>query len=242
MVRTAIQLYSVHDIGDDVATVLEHVAETDLDGVEFFEYDDPDAIAAALDETGLDVAGAHVGIDAFDEDFEGTLDAWTSMGVETFVVPWAEPEVFESRASVEELAERLEALAERLAERGYDLHYHNHDQEFVDLDGEYAYEVLAAEAPNVGLELDLGWAGAAGADPLELAEAYADRIEMLHVKDYDPETGGPAKVGEGGLDLDAVAEAAAENGVEWLIYEYEEGTDTYETVEHAGEVMPPLKR
>ena len=242
MSQIAIQLYSVHEIDDDIATILEHVSETDLDGIEFFRYDDPEAIAAALDRTGLEVAGAHVGLEDLEEDFDETVDVWSGLGVEEFVVPWADPEHFESRENVEALAERLSALATDLDERGYSLHYHNHDQEFVDFGDEYAYDVLAEEAPEIGLEIDLGWAGAAGADPLELVEQYANRIDMLHVKDFDPETGGPAKVGEGGLDLDAVGDAAAEHDVEWLIYEYEEGTDTYDTVTHAGDVMPSLKR
>lgn len=241
MVHVAIQLYSVHDIDDDIATILDAVAETDLDGIEFFQCDDANAIREALDRTGLDVAGAHVGLDALEEEFEESVEGWSGLGVEEFVVPWVAPEHFETREAVKAVADRLSALASKLEERGYDLHYHNHDQEFVELGDEYALEVLAEEAPEIGLEIDLGWAGSAGAAPLSLVDQYADRIDLLHVKDYAPETGGPAKVGEGGLDLDAVSTAAEEHDIEWLVYEYEDATDTYDTVEHAGEVMPSLK-
>lgn len=240
MPKSAIQLYSVHGIDDELPTVLDYISETELDGVEFFQVDDEVAVADALDRADLDIAGAHVDLGSLEDEFEETVETWSSLGVETFVVPWADPKHFETRSAVESLAERLSAVAARLSKRGYDLHYHNHDQEFVDLDGDYALEVLAEAAPEVGLEIDLGWAGAAGADPLALVERYADRIDLLHVKDFDPETGGPAKVGEGGLDLDAVAAAAVEQGVEWLVYEYEDATDTYDTIDHAGDVLPPL--
>jgi sugar phosphate isomerase/epimerase len=241
MVRIAIQLYSVHDLDDDTATVLDYVAETDLDGIEFFQRDDANAIREALDRTGLDVAGAHVGLDALEKEFKETVEVWSGLGVEEFVIPWVAPEHFETHDAVEMLADRLSTLESKLEERGYNLHYHNHDQEFVELGDEYALEVLAREAPEIGLEIDLGWAGSAGADPLSLIDQYADRIDLLHVKDYDPETGGPAKVGEGGLDLDAVSTAAEEHEIEWLVYEYEDATDTYDTIDHASEVMPSLK-
>lgn len=241
MVKTGLQLYSVHDVDDSTATVLDRVAETDLDGVEFFELDDPDAVAAALDRTGLDVAGAHVGLESLEDDFEATVETWASVGVTEFVVPWADPEHFESRSAVESLADRLNEVADRLAEHGHRLHYHNHDQEFAEIGGRPAFEVLAEAAPSVGLEIDLGWVGVGGADPLSYVDRYADRVSLLHVKDYDA-AGGSAKVGEGDLDLDGVAAKAREQDVEWLIYEYEGGTDTYDTVDHAGEVMPPLVR
>ncbi|MFB6126586.1 MAG: sugar phosphate isomerase/epimerase family protein [Halolamina sp.] len=243
MPNLGIQLYSIHEIDDDTATVLDRVGKTALDGVEFFRLTDATAAAESLDRNGLDVAGAHVGLSALEDDFEETVDAWSGLGVDRFVVPWAEPERFESREAVETLASRLSAVADDLDDQGYELHYHNHDQELVELgDGDdYALDALAAAAPNVGLELDLGWAGAAGADPLSLVETYADRIDLLHVKGYDAETGGPAKVGEGDLDLDGVRAAADEHDVEWLVYESEGAPDTYDTVDHAGDVMSSLR-
>lgn len=241
MVQVAIQLYSVHDIDDDTATILDHVAATDLDGIEFFRYDDPDAISEALDRTGLEVAGAHVSIDDLEDEFEKTVNVWSGLDVEEFIIPWADPEHFETREAVEALADRLSTLAVKLDKRGYDLHYHNHDQEFVDFGDEYAFDVLAREAPEIGLEIDLGWAMSAGADPFALVEQYTDRIDLLHVKDYDAMNDGPARVGEGDLDLEGVRNAVEEHDIEWLVYEYEEGTDTYDTVEHAGNIMPTLK-
>lgn len=241
MVKAGFQLYSVHDIDDSTATIIERVAETDLDGVEFFRLDDADAVADALDRTGLDAAGAHVGLSALEDDFEGTVERWENVGVTEFVVPWADPEHFESREAVESLADRLSAVGDRLADRGHALHYHNHDQEFAEIDGRPALDLLAGAAPDVGLEIDLGWVGAAGADPLDFFDRHADRVRLLHVKDYAAD-GGNALVGEGELDLDRVAAAARERDVEWLIYEYEDATDTYDTVEHAGGVLPPLVR
>ncbi|RYJ19495.1 sugar phosphate isomerase/epimerase [Halogeometricum borinquense] len=237
MAQIAIQLYSVHELDDDTATILEHVAETDLDGVEFFRLDEADDIADTLDRTDLGVAGVHVGLESLEDNFAETVDVWSQLGIETFVVPWADPKHFETHETIEALAERLSAIAAKLDQRGYSLHYHNHDHEFVTLDDEYALEILAENAPEVGLELDLGWAGAAGAEPLSLVESYADRIDLLHVKDYDTETGSPAKVGEGDLDLAGVASVVREYDIEWLIYEYEDAPDTYETVEHASESM-----
>lgn len=66
--------------------------------------------------------------------------------------------------------------------------FHNHDQELnyvtVDADTMYAMDYFFRLVhPNVLLELDIGWAGNA-ADEVALAQKYADRIRILHLKDF----------------------------------------------------------
>lgn len=85
-------------------------------------------------------------------------------------------------------AEYLSDLEQEL--RGDDCHilFHNHDQELnkVCVDGEemramdYFFRLVS---PRVLLELDIGWAGN-GADEVALAKQYADRVRILHLKDF----------------------------------------------------------
>ncbi|QZP39439.1 sugar phosphate isomerase/epimerase family protein [Halobaculum magnesiiphilum] len=241
--RFGFQLYSLRDIDDPLDTVIRHVGDAGVEGVEFAGVDaagvageDPDDLRGALDATSVSAAGAHVDLAAIESEPAAVAATCTTLGCDRVVVPWLDPEHFRSAASVRRAAERLSAAADELSDHGLDLHYHNHDQEFVRVDGEYALHRLLALADGVGLEPDLGWAGAAGAEPLTLLSRYADRIDLLHLKDYDAEAGTTVPVGDGDIDLSAVADAASGHGIDWVIYEAEGGADTYDTLDAAAKV------
>jgi len=237
MTRSAVQLYTLRNVDRPFTEVLELVADAGFDGVEFayrVTEADTDEVLATLDETGLDVAGAHVGIDEFEDDFEETVAYYDELGVEHVVVPWLDAEHFESVQAVEAAAARLERLAEQLSTHGKTLHYHNHDHEYTDLgDADLAFDRFVDET-DVGIELDLGLALAAGDDVVERLRALGGRSQLVHLKDYDTAAGESVPVGEGDLDLDGIADAVADNGSEWLIYEYE-GADPLDSLERAAE-------
>jgi len=252
MTRSAVQLYTLRNVDRPFTDVLELVADAGFEGVEFayrVTEADTDEVLATLDETGLDVAGAHVGIDELEDDFEETVAYYDDLGVDHVVVPWLDAEHFESVAAVEAAAARLAKLADELSAHGMTLHYHNHDHEYTDLDGErraaaspprndevgdadIAFDRFVDET-DFGIELDLGLALAAGDDVVERLRDLGDRSRLVHLKDYDVAGGESVPVGEGDLDLDGVADAVADNDSEWLIYEYE-GEDPIESLDRAG--------
>jgi sugar phosphate isomerase/epimerase len=239
MTAIGFQLYSLHAVADPLPAVLERVGETPFEGVEFAGLGDGSVedLTTALDASGLAVAGAHVGLDDIEADPGAVAATYRELGCGTVTVPWLDPEVFESATAVGDAANRLTAAAAALAEEGLALDYHNHSQEFTDLDGGPALDRLLAEADGVGVELDLGWAGAAGYDPLAVLERYADRIDVVHLKDYDAAAGETVVVGEGDLDVAAAVRAVREHGVDWLVYEAEENPDSYDTLAHAAEIV-----
>ena len=51
------------------------------------------------------------------------------------------------------------------------------------------------------MELDLGWASNAGADPVDLFKKYPGRFPLWHVKDMDKSTKQPTEVGNGYIDF-----------------------------------------
>jgi len=235
MTGSAIQLYTLRNVDRPFAEVLELVADAGFDGVEFayrVTDADPEAVVETLDETGLDAAGAHVPLDRLEDDFEETVAFYDELGVEHVVVPWLDAEHFESVEAVEAAAARLAKLADELSAHGMALHYHNHDHEFTDLDGQTGFDAFVDETA-FGIELDLGLAHAAGDDVAERLHALGDRSRLVHLKDYNVAADESAPVGEGDLDLDAIAEAVDANDSEWLIYEYE-GDDPLATLDRAG--------
>ena len=227
--RLAIQLYTLREI--DALAALPTLAAQGYEAVELYARpDDVDDLRRRLDEAGLEVCGWHVGLDRFDDAFDGVVEQARVLNVPRLVVPWAERPA--DRAGAEALAERLAALRERVAAAGLPLGYHNHGHELEPLpDGTVTLDVLA-EVDGLELELDLGWLWVAGEDPVGRLEKHSGRVPLVHAKDFaDADTSAP--VGDGEVGYDRIVPAARAAGVEWLIVEQEE---------HAGDPLDSTAR
>lgn len=237
MAKTAINLYSVRDLDEPMLDILDRVADAGYDGVQIsggFRDASPGETLERIEENGLGVAPAHIGIELLEDDHESALaDYRETLGASGAVVPYLGEEHFDSSVAVDETAKRLSMLAADLAEYEWDLHYHNHAHEFVDLNGRNGFEQFIDESgDDVLLELDVGWALVGGADPVALIEEYSDRIDVLHMKDMSTsEERGFREIGDGDVDMAACAEAGREAGVDWLVYEHDEPADPAASIE-----------
>lgn len=238
MVRPAIQLYTLREFEEPLTETLHRVADTVYEGVEFagFGNESPQAVADALDDTGLDPVGAHVGLNALETDYEATVEAYRTLGCDRIVVPTYGKEGFVSADAISDTAEELSTLADRLAADGFEAHYHNHAYEFAALEETFdtAYDAFAARTDDrLGLEFDVGLARHGGVDPVRYLDHYADRISLAHLTDTIP--GGDdtfhIDLDEGVVDLDACVRAAAAGEADWLIHENGMTTDPAVTLE-----------
>lgn len=84
-----------------------------------------------------------------------------------------------------EFGQRLTNLARLTADKGVRLCYHHHMGTVVQT-AEDVDALMSSTTDDVQLLLDTGHAYFAGADPLELAKTYADRVGHLHCKDIRP--------------------------------------------------------
>lgn len=249
MVDIAVQLYTLRSLDAPLPELLDRVGEVGYDGVEFayrVRESPTEEVLAALDRNDLDAASAHVQIEALEatpaealeDEFDETVDRYDRLGVDTLVVPWLDPEQFESAAAVDAVATRLDDLAAALDDEGVRLAYHNHDQEFATVDGEPAFERLIDRTDDrVGFEVDAGWALAGGADPAALIDRHADRITRVHAADVDVDRGESVALGEGDVDLDAVVASARRADAEWLVYEHDEPADPIASIERGARVL-----
>ena len=99
----------------------------------------------------------------------------------------------------------LQKSAEESRKQGVKLCYHNHDHEFTTyFNGLSVFEMLLAYAPDLFLELDIGWVTYAGLDPIAVMDKVKDRIALMHFKDFLP--GGPVKHTVPMLDPELVKE------------------------------------
>jgi sugar phosphate isomerase/epimerase len=106
-------------------------------------------------------------------------------------------------------ASQLNDLGEKVRQEGFQLGYHNHDLEFLPIDGVRPYDVLMANTdPNrVMFQIDVGNLTFGGADAIEYLKKYNKRYFSMHAKDYLPgKTSVP--VGQGILNWKKIFEVA----------------------------------
>jgi hypothetical protein len=94
-----------------------------------------DAEAKAIcDEHGLTIISAHMVMDAFDADFEGTVNRLKTWGADLVAMP-VPPAWVRETGDYLKFARLSDALGARLAVNGFTLSYHNHSFEFQKYDG-----------------------------------------------------------------------------------------------------------
>lgn len=243
--RTAINLYTVRDLDETMDEILGRVAAAGYDGVQFsggFRGETAQAVREMLDSTGLAAAPAHIGIEQLETELEEVMDAYGEfIGSAGAVVPALGEENFDTRDAVDDAARRLSSLGGHVDDLGWQLHYHNHDFEFVDLNGETAFDHLLGRVDEtVGAELDVGWARAGGSDPASLLSRHGDRVDLIHMKDVDVETRSPCEIGDGDVDLQACADAARAVDASWLIYEHDTPENPVQSIVTGAEYLDSL--
>lgn len=223
--KLGVQLYSLRNDfegGEGLLNILPKLKELGFDGVEFagtFGLT-AEALKAKLDETGLEVAGAHAGLGAMKpENIEETIAFYKALGAKTIGTGGG------ATGTPEELAQTcaiLKAANERGAKDGIKFYFHNHSREFTAIsDG----KVPMNELMNAGyVQVDTYWSFHAGVDNYEFLTENRDRIVHIHIK--DGVDGKPCALGEGQCDLAAVIKAAKEIGFEWVILENDDPVPT----------------
>ncbi|HEU0337501.1 MAG TPA: sugar phosphate isomerase/epimerase [Gaiellaceae bacterium] len=223
--RCALQLYSVRGAAErDLAAVVEHVGGLGLDGVEVagLHGHEPRRVRAWLDDAGLAVAAAHVGLDELEADPLPVYRVVETLGADLAVVGWLPPSL--SSAVTRGYVERLDRASRAARAAGLRLGFHTHDAELRPADdGSVLLDLLLAGASLLELELDLGWAWIAGRDPAEVLERLGERCRVVHVKDFADRTDPSSftSVGEGAVPFLEVLRRA--QALDWLVAEQDDG-------------------
>jgi sugar phosphate isomerase/epimerase len=229
-----VQLYSVRDdLGDALPNTLQRLAGMGFTHVEPYDIlSDTDGLKSAMDGAGLLARTCHSKIHELDRD--DVISAARTLGIDTVIIPWVQPDSIADFDGVRDLALRINEAAAYAADYGIRLGYHNHDFEFAQKIGDQpAYELLVSLLhEDVVLEVDTYWASVGGADVFELLPRLRDRVRFLHVKNQPADPGDrPARIditGRMGEILD-------------LTRDFVE-LPVVEVVVHEGDVFPSLER
>lgn len=126
----------------------------------------------------------------------------------------------------------LNKSAEACHKAGIILAYHNHDMEFVAIDGKVPYDLLLSETDpdKLKMELDLCWVTKAGVDPVALFKKNPGRFHLWHVKDLDKGMTGPQPVGTGIVDFKHIFENAKVAGMKHFFVEHDMPADAFASI------------
>jgi sugar phosphate isomerase/epimerase len=230
-VPIGLELYSVRDeLAKDLMGTVRAVGKMGYEVVEFFSpyYNwTPDyakEVRKLLDDVGMRCNSTHNGSNAFTADgLQKAIELNQILGAKYIV--WASAGRVTGLDGWKTVADRLSGAAEKLKPVGLRTGYHNHQLEFMPVDGKRPMEVIAANTPkDVMLQLDVGTCVEAGSDPVAWINANPGRINCLHCKDWAPGEGKGYRVlfGEGVVPWTKVFDAAeAKGGVEYYLIEQE---------------------
>jgi sugar phosphate isomerase/epimerase len=232
MPRPAVIKSVVTDLEDTLEATIGRIAEHSYEGVECGLNDDPAEMTALLNQFDLETTSIMTGLHHVREPTDELLEAAETLRTDRAVLGWLDETYYENPETTRETAHLLNECADALADHGLELLYHNHDHEFASFGDRTAMDVLVDELDDdVQFEVDVGWVGVGGADPVAFIAEHGDRIPLIHLKDMDYETGQSLPLGEGDLDAEGVVRAARGADVDWLIYEHEQPEDKGATLE-----------
>ena len=239
----ALQLYSVrNELEADFEGVLRQVKAMGYEGVEFAGLYGHSAaeVKALCQEIGLVPVSAHVPFVDMMADPD-LLKVYAEIGCQFVVIPYLTEEYRPGQPKFQEVIDGAKMLGEKANALGMKLCYHNHDFEFVKVDGEYALDILYDEVPAEYLqtELDTCWVNVGGEVPADYILKYSGRSPVVHLKDFYGEksenmyeligikSDAPKKpsnfelrpVGSGIQDFPAILKAAEAAGSKWVIVE-----------------------
>ena len=225
----AVQIWTLREaFGQDMPETLKTVAEMGYQGVElcrWFDWTDmfdkweAQAIRDVCDAHGLQVVSAHIPYYMLDEDkLESLVEFCQVVGMSFAVVAMLPKEQVATRAAVLEAAARFNRAAAFLEPAGIQIGYHNHSIDFQPIDGEMPWDILFSNTrPDVVMQMDIGNALYADADPLVYLKKFPGRSPLVHLKDYSPDTKELASIGMGSsigmMSLKCAKHSTAPNGI-----------------------------
>jgi sugar phosphate isomerase/epimerase len=230
-IPVGLELYSVRDeLAKDLIATVRAVAKMGYEVVEFFspyygwtaEY--TQEVRKLMDDLGIRCNSTHNGANAFTADgLKKAIELNHILGAKFIVM--ASAGRVTGLDGWKSVAERLSSAAETLKPLGMRAGYHNHQTEFVPLEGRRPIEIIAANTPKeMMLQFDVGTCIEAGSDPVAWINANAGRINSLHCKDWAAGEGKGYRVlfGEGDAPWAKIFQAAeSTGGVEFYLIEQE---------------------
>lgn len=226
--KVGVQLYTVrNEMAKDFEGSLQQIAGIGYDQVEFAGYynHEPKQVRALLDRLGLDAPSAHVPLKDIRENMSSVIENAKIIGHRYLICPYLTENERKTLDQYKEYAALFNKAGEACKKAGIQFGYHNHDFEFMAIDGRMPFDLLLAETDRnlVKIELDLYWTVKARQNPVAFMKKNPGRFVAFHVKDMDnTEKGFFTEVGRGVINFKEIFQAGRQAGVDLFIVEQDQ--------------------
>ncbi len=228
-----IQLWSVREaMNEDPVGTLQALGEMGYGFVEAAGYSDgmfygmdPVTFRDLVEANGMVFLSSHTGRDLPEEhEWDETMAWWdqcieahAAAGVQYIVQPWMGSAGYESLEGLQAFCDYFNAVGEKCNEKGIRFGYHNHADEFNELEGEIIFDYMLnnTDPEKVMFQLDLYWVVVGHADPVDYFKNHPGRFELWHVKD-ETEVGA-----SGDIDFERIYSYADLSGLKYSVVEVE---------------------
>jgi sugar phosphate isomerase/epimerase len=231
-----LQLYTVRDeLQRDLPGTIARVAEIGYRELEFAGYfgRSPAEIRELLERHRLRAPSTHIGYGELNTGWAAVLRSAREIGHDFVTIPSLPGAERASVAALRRVAAAFNRGAAEAKTAGLRFAFHNHDIEFVPVEGVVPFSVLLEETDPelVTFELDVYWAFRAGRDPIALLTAHPGRFTMLHLKD----SAGPPEhrmvdVGAGVIDFRTLLTTSTAQGLRHFFVEHDRPEDAIASI------------
>lgn len=230
--QIAAQLYTVRDYCKntaDLAASLKKISKMGFSAVQVSGIGPIPAkeVAQMLDAEGLICCATHEPADQILSNPENVASKLDELKCTYTAYPYPSGVDFGDPVGVRKWIEDLGRSGAVLKKHGKVLAYHNHSCEFYRVEhGTILDQIYDFSDPSclVG-EIDTCWVQAGGGDPVAWCERLANRLPLLHLKDYGVDKNGTREIkeiGSGNLNWKRIISAAEKSGCIWFIIEQDD--------------------
>jgi sugar phosphate isomerase/epimerase len=141
-----------------------------------------------------------------------------------------------------EFAKSFTKIGQACSDAGLAFAFHSHQVEWKPVTGgDVMMDIFMQETDPklVNFEIDLGWAVAAGVDPLVYFKKYPGRFKLFHVKDITADKK-PCVIGEGTINFVPFLAASGKAGAEFFIVEQDMAPDPFNNIASSAKFLKEL--
>ena len=236
----SVQLYTARNFQPYVP-IFEFIKEKGITNIELFglEFINIEEFKQMMDFNNISSHSTHVGFEAL-KNTQNIIDRAIKLNIKHIIVPAPPARKDANFSNTFEMNEEewtvfgkdLSSYVAQIQDAGLTLGYHNHSYEFRPLEsGKLPIECMMDQNENLKLEIDLGWAVAGGADPIDWIKKYSYKIVACHLKDFFSKEkdmlvhDNQSSIGDGFIDWSQLISSMRETNCELFILEHDDPKD-----------------
>lgn len=239
------QFYTIRNFckdTDGLAESLKRVADigyktVQLSGICAY---DADWMKEELRKNGLTCVLTHTPLDKIKGETEKVIFDNKTLGLDLVGIGG----YYGYKDGVTTIIDEFKDAVQKIKANGMRLTYHNHDHEFVKVDGKVILEHVSEffGPDEMAFTLDTYWVQSGGADPVMWLNKLKGRTPCIHLKDMlftAEKERRMAPVGEGNLNFDAILKTAIDTGVKFALVEQDNcyGEDPFDCLKRSYEYL-----